>query len=72
LRSWEYTRIPNEIQEHTVTVVFVGIILNGLAIPDNDAVEWVPLDGPQNKNLAFDYKQILSDYSEWRRSGGTF
>ena len=55
-----------------MTVVFVGIILNGLEIPSNDAVEWVPLDGLQKKNLAFDYKQILSDYSEWRISGGTF
>jgi hypothetical protein len=42
-----------------MTVVFIGIILNGLEIPSNDAVEWVPLDGLQKKNLAFDYKQIL-------------
>jgi hypothetical protein len=55
-----------------MTVVFIGIILNGLEIPSNDAVEWVPLDGLQKKNLAFDYKQILSDHSEWRRSWGTF
>jgi 8-oxo-dGTP diphosphatase len=67
-----YSDPKRDPRTHTVTVVFVGIILNGLAIPDNDALEWVPLDGLQNKNLAFDYKQILSDYSEWRRSGGTF
>ena len=67
-----YSDPKRDPRTHTMTVVFVGIILNGLAIPSNDAVEWVPLDGLQKKNLAFDYKQILSDYSEWRISGGTF
>jgi 8-oxo-dGTP diphosphatase len=67
-----YSDPKRDPRTHTMTVVFVGIILNGLAISSNDAVEWVPLDGLQKKNLAFDYKQILSDYSEWRISGGTF
>ena len=39
-----YSDPKRDPRTHTMTVVFVGIILNGLAIPSNDAVEWVPLD----------------------------
>jgi ADP-ribose pyrophosphatase YjhB (NUDIX family) len=57
-----------------MTVVFVGIILSGSARHEDDSaeIEWVNLDQIQNKKLAFDHEQIISDYAEWRISGGTF
>jgi hypothetical protein len=54
--------------------VFIGRILEGIPNPKDDSseVEWIQLDDIQKKDLAFDHKQILSDYVEWRKAGGTF
>jgi 8-oxo-dGTP diphosphatase len=69
-----YSNPKRDPRGHIMTVVFVGIILSGSSRPEDDSaeIEWVHLDETQNKKLAFDHKQILSDYSEWRISGGTF
>jgi 8-oxo-dGTP diphosphatase len=69
-----YSNPKRDPRGHIMTVVFVGIILSGSARHEDDSaeIEWVHLDEIQNKKLAFDHKQILSDYGEWRISGGTF
>jgi 8-oxo-dGTP diphosphatase len=69
-----YSYPKRDPRKHVLTVVFVGTILNGIPNPRDDSseIEWVQLDDIQKKNLAFDHKQILSDYTEWRRAGGTF
>ena len=66
---------PNrDPRKQILTIVFVGIILNGMPNPGDDSseLEWVRVDDIPNKNLAFDHKQILSDFMWWRRTGGTF
>lgn len=69
-----YSDPKRDPRKHVLTVVFVGTILKGMPNPRDDSseIEWVRLDDIQKKNLAFDHKQILSDYIEWRRAGGTF
>jgi 8-oxo-dGTP diphosphatase len=69
-----YSNPKRDPRGRILTVVFVGIILSGSSGHDDDSaeIEWVHLDEIQNKKLAFDHKQILSDYGEWRISGGTF
>ena len=69
-----YSDPKRDPRRHILTVVFVGIILEGIPDPKDDSseIEWVQLDDIQKKDLAFDHKQILSDYIEWRKAGGTF
>jgi 8-oxo-dGTP diphosphatase len=69
-----YSDPKRDPRRHVLTVVFVGTILNGTPNPRDDSseIKWVRLDDTQKTNLAFDHKQILSDYIEWRRAGGTF
>jgi 8-oxo-dGTP diphosphatase len=69
-----YSDPKRDPRRHILTVVFVGTILNGVPNPGDDSseIEWVQVDNIHKKNLAFDHKQILSDYIEWRMAGGTF
>jgi ADP-ribose pyrophosphatase YjhB (NUDIX family) len=69
-----YSDPKRDPRGHILTVVFVGIILNGEAKAGNDSVEieWMYLDEIGKKKLAFDHRQILLDYREWQKSGGTF
>ena len=59
---------------HILSVVFVGIILSGEARAGDDSasIKWLDLGNIQNEKLAFDHKNIISDYINWRTSGGTF
>ena len=69
-----YSDPKRDPRRHILTVVFIGIILEGIPIPKDDSseIELIQLDDIQKKDLAFDHKQILSDYIEWRKAGGTF
>ncbi len=69
-----YSDPKRDPRRHILTVVFIGIILEGIPNPKDDSseIEWIQLDDIQKKDLAFDHKQILSDYIEWRKVGGTF
>jgi 8-oxo-dGTP diphosphatase len=69
-----YSDPKRDPRRHILTVVFVGTILNGVPNHGDDSseIEWVRVDNIHKKNLAFDHKQILSDYIEWRTAGGTF
>jgi 8-oxo-dGTP diphosphatase len=57
---------------HVLTVVWVAIVVNGVARANDDSIEiqWVPLNDLDSTRLAFDHKQILLDYIQWRKGGG--
>ncbi len=60
---------------HVLTVVWVAIVVNGVARANNDSIEvqWVSLNDIDSTRLAFDHKQILLDYIQWRNADrGTF
>ena len=60
---------------HVLTVVWVAIVVNGVARANDDSIEvqWVPLNDIDSTRLAFDHKQILLDYIQWRKAGrGTY
>jgi 8-oxo-dGTP diphosphatase len=69
-----YSDPKRDPRRHILTVVFIGIILKGVPNPKDDSseIQWIQLDDIQKKDLAFDHKQILSDYIQWRKTGGTF
>jgi 8-oxo-dGTP diphosphatase len=69
-----YSDPKRDPRRHILTVVFIGIILKGVPNPKDDSseIQWIQLDDIQKKDLAFDHKQILSDYTQWRKTGGTF
>jgi 8-oxo-dGTP diphosphatase len=60
---------------HVLSVVWVAIVVNGVARANDDSIEvqWVPLNDIDSTRLAFDHKQILLDYIQWRKAGrGTY
>src|SRR5918912_2825698 len=69
-----YSDPQRDPRRHILTVVFIGIILKGIPNPKDDSseIQWIKLEDIQKKDLAFDHKQILSDYIQWRKTGGTF
>ena len=69
-----YSDPKRDPRRHILTVVFIGIILKGVPNPKDDSseIQWIQLDDIQKKDLAFDHNQILSDYIQWRKTGGTF
>jgi 8-oxo-dGTP diphosphatase len=69
-----YSDPKRDPRRHILTVVFIGIILKGVPNPKDDSseIQWIQLDDIQKKDLAFDHKQILSDYTQWKKTGGTF
>jgi ADP-ribose pyrophosphatase YjhB (NUDIX family) len=56
---------------HVLTVVWVAIVVNGVARANDDSIEvqWVSLNDIDSTRLAFDHKQILLDYIQWRKAG---
>lgn len=70
-----YSDPTRDPRGHVLTVVWVAIVVNGVARANDDSIEvqWVPLNDIDSTRLAFDHKQILLDYIQWRKSGrGTF
>ena len=60
---------------HVLSVVWVAIVVNGVARANDDSIEvqWVPLNDIDSTRLAFDHKQILLDYIQWRKADrGTY
>jgi 8-oxo-dGTP diphosphatase len=60
---------------HVLSVVWVAIVVNGVARANDDSIEvqWVSLNDIDSTRLAFDHKQILLDYIQWIKAGrGTF
>lgn len=71
-----YSDPERDPRRHTLTVVFVTIIIDGdgRAGSDAAALEWVELaDVEKMKDrIAFDHARILADYRKWKASAGTF
>jgi len=69
-----YSDPKRDPRKHTLTIVFIGIIVagSGEAGDDADSIEWVDLATIESRQIAFDHMTILHDYKKWRASGGTF
>lgn len=70
-----YSDPKRDPRNHIITVVFVGIVIGGKerARDDSAKIKWIQLNGLEiNNYFAFDHAQILSDYIQWKRTGGTF
>lgn len=67
---------PNrDPRRHVLTLVWIAIVVNGIARSNDDSIEvqWLPLNDIDSTRLAFDHKEILLDYIQWRKAGrGTF
>lgn len=60
---------------HIMSVTFVARITEGSNIKAKDDAadyEWVDSSGIENIHLAFDHRQMLSDYRTYQSKGGTF
>ena len=71
-----YSDPKRDPRGHSMSTVFVSIIVGGDARAGDDAadIEWLAIDriAKSSGNIAFDHSLILSDYVKWRGSGGTF
>jgi 8-oxo-dGTP diphosphatase len=74
-----YSDPKRDPRGHIMSTVFIGRVQSkentkNKAITQDDAsqLEWIDLQAVGNKSLAFDHKIILSNYKEWKESGGTF
>jgi 8-oxo-dGTP diphosphatase len=72
-----YSDPKRDPRRHTASVVFIGVVsenhmTEALAKDDAEELEWLDLDGIENKRFGFDHKQILLDYKAWTKSNGTF
>jgi 8-oxo-dGTP diphosphatase len=69
-----YSDPGRDPRKHTLSVVFVGIIVSGQEKAGDDAagIEWVEVASIEKQKLAFDHVRILRDYRQWKSSSGTF
>jgi 8-oxo-dGTP diphosphatase len=74
-----YSDPKRDPRGHNMSTVFIGkipTIRNGRieAAAADDALElqWMDLKMIPDEKFAFDHKNILKDYLEWKESGGTF
>lgn len=71
-----YSDPARDPRMHTLTVVFVSIIVGGKEQASDDAVglEWIELADVEKMkdSIAFDHSKILADYQAWRAAAGTF
>jgi 8-oxo-dGTP diphosphatase len=67
-----YSDPHRDPRTHTITVVFVAIIVGGKDEARDDAasLEWAEL--ADIKEAAFDHAQIIADYRQWKRNAGTY
>ncbi|MEO9295898.1 MAG: NUDIX hydrolase [Nitrososphaera sp.] len=71
-----YSDPERDPRKHTMSVVFVGLILGGAEKAGDDAgsLEWIDIAGLDRikDELVFDHAQILADYVRWKGSMGTY
>jgi ADP-ribose pyrophosphatase YjhB (NUDIX family) len=71
-----YSDPARDPRRHTLTVVFVAIMVGGKDQASDDAagIEWIELANVQKMKdkIAFDHARILGDYRNWKSAGGTF
>ncbi|MFL6372267.1 MAG: NUDIX domain-containing protein [Nitrososphaera sp.] len=68
-----YSDPMRDPRKHIVTIVFVGIIVDGEIRAGDDAacIEWILLSEIGRQQLAFDHAQIVRDYQEWKASSSS-
>jgi 8-oxo-dGTP diphosphatase len=69
-----YSDPGRDPRKHVMSIVFIGLITGGIPRAGDDAqdVEWIELDRVEDKELAFDHRQIIRDYKRWKLAGGTY
>jgi len=69
-----YSDPKRDPRKHIMTVVFVGIIVEGSGKAGDDAASlaWIDLAEIGKQQIAFDHATIMRDYRKWKVSGGTF
>lgn len=69
-----YSEPKRDPRKHTMSVVFVCIVVGGSEKAGDDAsgLQWVELERLEGSQVAFDHMRIIRDYRLWKSSGGTF
>ena len=69
-----YSDPTRDPRGHMMTVVFIVLIIKGIATAGDDAKEisWIPIEKINEIKIAFDHKFVLRDYLRWKREGGTY
>ena len=67
-RAMIFQRGTRTIAGHIMTVVFIGMVVNG----EHCISRLGLLDDIERKTLAFDHQHVLSDYKQWITSGGSY
>lgn len=69
-----YSDPTRDPRGHMMTVVFIVLIIKGIATAGDDAKEisWIPIEKINEIKIAFDHKLVLRDYLRWKREGGTY
>jgi len=69
-----YSDPTRDPRGHMMTVVFIVLIIKGIATAGDDAKEisWIPIEKINEIKIAFDHKLVLHDYLRWKREGGTY
>ena len=69
-----YSDPTRDPRGHMMTVVFIVLIIKGIATAGDDAKEisWIPIEKINEIKIAFDHKLVIRDYLRWKREGGTY
>jgi len=69
-----YSDPTRDPRGHMMTVVFIVLIIKGIATAGDDAKEisWIPIEKINEIKIAFDHKLVIHDYLRWKREGGTY
>ena len=69
-----YSDPTRDPRGHMMTVVFIVLIIRGIATAGDDAKEisWIPIEKINEVKIAFDHKLVIRDYLRWKIEGGTY
>jgi ADP-ribose pyrophosphatase YjhB (NUDIX family) len=69
-----YSDPTRDPRGHMMTVVFIVLVIRGIATAGDDAKEisWIPIEKINEIKIAFDHKLVIRDYLRWKREGGTY
>lgn len=69
-----YSDPSRDPRGHTISIVFMSTIIDGIPKPSDDAKEiaWININDLLEIDMAFDHCTILSDYLKWLYNKETF
>ncbi len=69
-----YSDPERDPRGHNISTVFVAEPVGGKLRAGDDAQEskWADLKDINPEEMSFDHRKMLSDYMEWKKSGGTY